>query len=290
MPSVTAVVVSYNVKDLLRECLRSLGREGVDAVVVDNGSRDSSAEMVKTEFGAVRLVARADNAGFAAAANEGARLARGEYIFFLNPDAEVVAGAADALASFLGANPRAAAAAPRVETPAGELERTLRDEPTAFNLAREHLPGLKRGTARFSPHDTRRRADWIVAAALMVRREVFEKIGGFDEAFALYYEDADLCLRLGDAGYEVWLEPAARVAHVGGASALPAFGSRAEVKLRYFRARNRLIRKRRGPGGLLCYRLLMSLLLGRRWIREAARGDGEERRFQRKALAAVWGK
>lgn len=287
-PDITIVVVSFNVRELLRRCLESCRRyaPGAAVVVVDNASADASAEMVRADFAEVRLIARGDNAGFARAADEGAHFAAGPYILFLNPDAYLHEGCLERLAAVMAARPRTAVAAPRISDPEGKLESTLRDEPGAFNLLREHLPLLKNGTARFSPHDRPRRADWIVGAALLVRREAFERIGGFDPSIDLYYEDADLCLRLGDAGYEIWFEPAAAVTHVGAASALAAFGSRAEIHLRYLAARRRLVHRRRGPLGYGAYRFALAIWLYLKIIAALLAGNRDKRRWCLRALKA----
>lgn len=276
---VTVVVVSYNVRELLSRCLESCRRyaPGAAVVVVDNASGEGSAEMVRADFPEARLIARGNNAGFARAANEGARFATGPYIFFLNPDAFLHEGCLERLVGFLAERPVAAVVAPRIVDPQGRLESTLRDEPGAFNLLHEHLPFLRGGTARFGPHDRRRRADWIVGAALLVRRDAFEHVGGFDESIELYYEDADLCLRFGDAGYEVWYEPAATVTHVGAASALAAFGSRGEIYLRYLAARSRLVRQRRGPLGYGAYRVALACWLVLKGAAATLAGDRDKR-------------
>jgi len=282
----TIVVVSYNVRELLRRCLESCRRyaPGAAVVVVDNASADGSVEMVRDDFPETRIIARGDNAGFARAANEGARFAAGPYIFFLNPDAFLHEGCLERLTAFLVDRPAAAIAAPRIVDPEGRLESTLRDEPGALNLLLEHLPLIKAGTARFDPHNRARRADWIVGAALLVRRDAFEKLGGFDESIDLYYEDADLCLRFGDAGYEVWYEPSASVTHVGAASALAAFGSRGEIYLRYLAARNRLVRRRRSPLGHFAYRATLRGWLILKKTAAVLAGDRRKRLLIARAL------
>ncbi len=257
---------------------------------MDNASADGSPAMVAGDFPTVELVSLNHNVGFARAANEGARRGRAPYLFFLNPDATVDAATVPILVRFLADHPGAAVVGPRVVRPDGTLETTMRDEPTASNLLREHIPFAKRKTARFDAHERRRRCAWLVGAALMVRRAAYDAVGGFDENFPLYYEDADLCLRLGDAGHEVWLEPAARLSHVGAASALSTFGSRERIRVEYVRARSRLISKRRGGRGLFSYRLAYSALLGSRWFAAALRPGRAARAFQAQLLAALWGK
>jgi N-acetylglucosaminyl-diphospho-decaprenol L-rhamnosyltransferase len=289
---ITAVVVSFNVRDLLRKCLWSLQAtaEPCRAVVVDNASRDGSAEMVRREFPAGELVALAENVGFARAANLGAGRAATPYIFFINPDAEATPAAPAALADFLDTHPAAAVVGPLVVGPDGSPESTQRDEPTAWNLAREHLPLLKNVTSRRAGHNLRRRTDWLVGAALMVRRDAFVRVGGFDESFFLYYEDADLCLRLRDAGHEIWFEPGARVVHVGGASALPTFGSAAAVQLEYLRRRNHLILKRRGRAALARYRLAQTAFLTARRFAAALGGDRVAASRWAEAVRVTWEK
>lgn len=286
-----AVVVSFNVRELLAGALTSLYENGISEVaVVDNASADGSADMVGTGFPRVRLLALTENVGFGRAANLGARLTQAPYILFLNPDAAVMPGGVKTLADFLDRRPAAGAVGPRVVNPRGELEPTMRDDPTVWNLLREHLPVIKNSTGRFGAHDKRRQIDWLVGVTLMVRREAFEKIGGFDEKIFLYYEDADLCLRLRDAGYEIWFEPAATVTHQGAASAIQAFGSAEGILLRQIKARLAFISRRWGKGAAARHRFALSVFLWARWLSAFARGDRRQQEFVRRALAAAYGK
>jgi len=124
----------------------------------------------------------------------------------------------------------------------------------------------------------------------MVRRPAFDEIGGFDENIFLYYEDADLCLRLRDAGYEIWFEAAAKVVHEGGASARQLFGSNEEINLQYLAARGRFLRRRRGVAAWRRYQLALTAFLVGRWVQAALAGDGKRRHFQQAALRATWRK
>jgi GT2 family glycosyltransferase len=224
--------VSYNCADLLREALASLLAQkvtgGLEVIVVDNASGDDSVAVARG-CGGVEVMALDRNVGFGAANNLAAARARGKYLFFVNPDVEVQAGVAEALASFMEGRPQAAAAGPTLVGRDGRVQRfCARRHPSVANLiflvsgigetrwggsalAHRYYPQgyYSRGPAR---------ADVLAGACMMVRREAWEAVGGFDEAYFLYAEDVDLCRRLAAAGGEVWYLPAGPVRHFTGGS------------------------------------------------------------------------
>jgi N-acetylglucosaminyl-diphospho-decaprenol L-rhamnosyltransferase len=224
--SLCIVIVSYNVRDRLRDCLRNLSGQRV--FVVDNASGDGSAAMARTEFPAVELIANTDNRGFAAACNQGIAASAEEFILILNPDTLATPSALQTLLDVMQADPRAGACGPRILNPDGSLQPSCRRFPTLPRLLLDEF-GLGKlfphsklfGGYRMTwwAHDQLREVDQLMGAALLLRRAALEQVGPFDERFFMYFEEVDLCLRLHDAGWKVLFVPDAQVVHLGGQSA-----------------------------------------------------------------------
>jgi GT2 family glycosyltransferase len=220
---ISVIVVNWNRREMLRGCLESLARqEGADfeIVVVDNGSSDGSAEMVEKEFGGdlaknVRLIRNSENRGFCAANNQGIRAARGEFIALLNNDAQAEPHWLRALGAVLDGRPRAGMAASKIlcwEDP-GRIDK-------AGHLIFLDGQNRGRGTGQLDQGQFDRVEEvlWPDGCAAMYRRTMLEEIGGFDEDFFAYADDAELGLRARIAGWECWYAPEARVKHYRGAT------------------------------------------------------------------------
>ncbi|MDX6617987.1 MAG: hypothetical protein QOK36_373 [Gaiellales bacterium] len=233
MTDVSVVIVSYESRELLARCLEALAADAARAasteiIVVDQASRDGTAAWLAAEHPGVKLVALGENVGFGAGNNRGAERARGRWLLLLNNDAFVRPGAIDELVRFAEARPEIGAAGPRLLWPDGRLQRSCRRFPTVFRLATEFLY-LRKLAPRSRilngffygefAHDEPSRVEWVTGACVLVRRELFERLDGFDEAFFLYSEEIDLLYRAAQAGAETWYDPAAEVVHVWGASA-----------------------------------------------------------------------
>jgi len=248
--SVRVIVVNYNTAALARQCLDSVARDLADveweAVVVDNASPDGGVATLEG-IPRVRVIANQHNVGFGAAVNQGTRLAwsvvrgktsdkegeeRGELLWILNPDCDVQPGAFRALVETLDAHPECAIAAPRLLNADGSVQASARGEPNMWTglfgrhslltkffpvaaAARRNLPAKAIVDAGVESAEV----DWVMAAAMLVRRRAFDEVGGFDERYFLYWEDADLCRRLRDRGWTTRYVPRAVVSHPGGASA-----------------------------------------------------------------------
>jgi N-acetylglucosaminyl-diphospho-decaprenol L-rhamnosyltransferase len=231
----SALIVNWNTRDLLRRCLlslretsRRLAEEGrtLETIVVDNASADGSAAMVAAEFPEVRLIANAENRNYAAGSNQALEVAQGDFLLLLNPDTELPAGAARALLRFLEERPAAAAVAPALVHPDGRVQISVRGFPAPAALVGE-LTGLGRlfprsrwGSYRPAHPDEGEPAlvDQPMTSCLLLRRAALAAVGGFDEQFPLFFNDVDLCYRLRAAGWEIWYDPRVRVLHQGGAS------------------------------------------------------------------------
>lgn len=226
-PRLSVIIVNLNTRDLLRACLRSLAPAqasgDVEVIVVDNGSSDDSCAMVAAEFPQVRLIALKENRGFAVANNMGMREARGRYFLVLNSDTEVIGDALTQICDFMDSHPDVGALGPKLLNTDGTLQYSCRRFPS-FRTALFHRYSLMTRLFprnRFSSeylmtdvgHEHTMDVDWVSGAALVVRREVFESLGGFDEGFFMYAEDVDWCYRIKQAGWRVVYLPEARILH-----------------------------------------------------------------------------
>jgi GT2 family glycosyltransferase len=223
---VSVIVASHNTRAYLERCLRLLG-DAYEVIVVDTKSSDGSRELVRDEFPNVRLVELDVNLGYGVALNRGIGLASGTYLIVMNSDAWPQGEAVERLAAFAESEPRVGIAGPRLLNPDGTLQPSVRGFPTLWRLATEYL--LLRWLAPRSrllnsfygagfDHGSRRDAEFLVGAVLLVRRETLDEIGGFDEHFFMYNDEVDLCYRARAAGWNVVFWPEAEFVHVGGAS------------------------------------------------------------------------
>ncbi len=229
--SVSALIVTYQSRNEIGSCLSSLmsssGARLLECVVVDNHSTDGTAETVESEFPAVRVERNKENLGFGRAINQAARLARGEYLWILNPDTRVHDLALSELALFMDHRANAGACGPKIVNVKGEFQRVSRRGFPTFSSAVGYSLGLDkiftRGSLgsyhkRWLPEDREVQTDSLSGACMFVRKSVFESVGGFDQDYFLFGEDIDLCWKIAEAGFERWYVPSAVVTHVKGAS------------------------------------------------------------------------
>lgn len=232
-------VVSFNTRELLERCLRSVAAAGAaTVVVVDNGSTDGSIELVREQFAGVRLVVMERNHGYGAAANVAFAACDAPALLLLNSDTVVAPDVLAVLARHLAEHPGAAIVGPRLANPDGSLQPSTFPFPsppdllmgeTGLHLLVRRVPRLRERWLRTWSHDEARAVPWVIGAALAIRRGPFEAVGGFDESYFMYWEEVDLARRLADAGYGTHFEPATTVMHVGEAStAQHAAGMRRE--------------------------------------------------------------
>lgn len=253
---VVVAVVSWNTRDLLASCLDSLEPEvdaGRAAVwVVDNASEDGSPQLVEQRYPWARLIASSENVGFGAAVNLVAREATAEWIAPANADIGLEPGALERMLAAGEADPEAAAIAPRLISPNGSTQHSVFSFPTVpltflYNLGvhrvSRRLADRWCVEGRWNP-DRGRRVPWAVAAFLLVRRNAFDEIGGFDESQWMYAEDLDLGWRLNRAGWQTRYEPDARVRHEGAAATSQAWGN--ERALRWHASTYAWLLRRRG--------------------------------------------
>lgn len=221
--ALSVVLVNYNGGLFLQVCLDAIREHtrgwAAEVVVVDNGSTDGSPDMAAAAFPQVRILRNERNVGFGAANNRGWRACRGPLILFMNTDVVLRPGTLERLSEVLSGDPQVGAAGPALLQAPGIYQVSFGKKSTFWSeLFRKSLLNRRlRLTAGRSR--TVRSVDWVSGAFLMVRRSVLEAVGGFDEAFFLYFEDIDLCLRIREAGWKVVYAPGAPSFHEGGASA-----------------------------------------------------------------------
>ena len=270
---VTVVVVTWNAAEHVERCLASI--EGYATVVVDNGSTDGTAALVRERFPRARLIEQG-NRGMGGGNNAGMRAAAGRYWFLLNSDAWVVGDGLEGLAALADANPRAAVIGPRLSNPDGSPQRSVRGEPTLWRLATEYLFLRKlapRSRALNSfygagfAHDRTCEVESLLGAALLVRAEAAGEVGLFDEEFFMFSEETDWLYRFRAAGWKVLFTPEAEVVHLGGAS---HGGKLYDENLRGIL---RFLAKHRGPASAeRARRLLLWSLRGRALLFRGERG------------------
>lgn len=250
---VSILIISFNTKDLTRECLRSVFEQtqetSFEVILVDNDSRDGSAQMVAEEFPGVQLIASSENLGFGRANNLAGERARGDFVLLLNSDTVVQDQAIDRLVAFARRHPQAGMYGGRTVFADGTLNATCCwGRPTLWS---EFATGS--GLAHLFPRselcnpralggwqrDTEREVAVISGAFLMLTREAWQRLGGFDTRFFMYGEDIDLCLRGRALGYRGRFCPSAQIIHHGGASDRV----RVDKMVKLFRAKAQLYRK-----------------------------------------------
>jgi N-acetylglucosaminyl-diphospho-decaprenol L-rhamnosyltransferase len=216
------VVVSYRCEPMLRDCLDSLRRHSngqINVHVVDNASRDGTAEMVAREFPEVKLTASKRNLGFGAANNVAIRSGSAPYVLCLNPDTRITDGALDQMMEVMDRR-MVGICGPRLELEDGSFDHAAkRSFPTPLS-ALGHFTGVgrRRGSgvlaAYRAPEVDAGPVDAVNGACMLIRRKALEDAGSFDEGYWMYMEDLDLCYQFDKAGWVTWYEPSATVVHV----------------------------------------------------------------------------
>ena len=222
-PDLNVIIVTYNsvhvIGDLLDSLPAALDGLKCEVVVVDNGSADGTAEYV-TARGGCRVV-RSTNVGYAGGINRGVReVAPADAILVLNPDVQLEEGSVPPLLAALR-EPGVGIVVPQVRSPLGTLEFSLRREPTlmrALGLTRSGLAALSEYVSKPADYAHPGVADWALGAVLLMSRQCYDAVGGWDESYFLYSEETDLCLRARDQGLLTRYEPRSVAVHIGGQS------------------------------------------------------------------------
>jgi GT2 family glycosyltransferase len=248
MPELSIIIVSWNCRHWLHDCLDSIQAQPqgfpFETIVVDNASEDGSQEMVRREFSRVRLIVNEANVGFAAASNRGAGSAAGRFLIFLNPDTLVQPGTLAGALDFMERHPEAGIMGCRTLNPDGSLQASAFAFPTplrAFAL----VTGLNRffKLSHFTDHSALCTPDYVQGSFLMIGKKRFDDCGRFDDRFFLYAEEVDLCLRVRAAGFKTYYFPGVAIMHRGGGSSRGSL----DTLSHHVQSLNLLYRKHRPP-------------------------------------------
>lgn len=259
------VIVNWNTRDLLRQCLTSIYADppvfDFDVYLVDNASTDGSAAMVQEQFSQVRLLTNAANVGFARANNQAIRLSTADYVLLLNSDTVVKPGALMALTHFMETHPQAGIAGARLVNPDGSLQLSCSPFPCLwrelFRLL--HIPPIRpdgyypmAGWDQAAP----RSVDVVLGACMFLRKAALDRIGLMDEDFFMYSEEVDLCYRFKDSGWNIFWVPQAEILHYGGQSTRQVA---TEMFLRLYQSKVLYFRKHAGWFTVQVYKMILAL-------------------------------
>ena len=285
------VIVSYNTRELLRNCLSSVYQKvkkiEFEVTVVDNGSSDNSAEMIRHEFPQVKLIENRENLGFARANNQAIKQGRARYFLLFNPDSGFRSGSSHKMIEFMDHHPEVGILGCKILNPDGTIQPSNSDFPNlfteflrAFQLKRlipaaalrekigKKWSGMLGSTLKeyFRVYwDSRRvrEVDWVSGACLLARRKAVEDVGLLDESFFMYYEDADWCYRMQRKDWKIFYFPFFEVVHYVG-KGNSGFGPRTFIERR--RSMYHYFRKHKGKTVVFLLRLIIFWAFTLRWL------------------------
>lgn len=228
MNDLTISIINYKTKDLTAKCLDSILKKKWDIkyeiYLVDNGSEDGSVEFFEKKYPKVKLIDAKKNLGFAAGHNLVLKKVESPYVLILNSDTEILENTLDEMISFMKDNKEIGIASCKVLNVDGSLQPNAGDLPFGFALINwlfnlESL-GIKNSFHRNEKqfYETKHEVGWVSGSFMMIRKTVFEKIGYFNEKFFMYMEDVELCKRVKDSGFKIFLNPTVTVKHSSGGS------------------------------------------------------------------------
>jgi GT2 family glycosyltransferase len=268
MLDLSIIVVSWNTRDLLSKCLQcvqsTVKKVTYEIIVVDNNSNDGSQDMVALRFPNVKLIANADNRGFAKANNQGIQVSDARYVLLLNSDAFVKENTIDQMVAFMDEHPEAGMAGCKLLYEDGRLQPSCATYPT---LATEFF--IAAGLDKLFPksklfgkylmtdwdYSDTREVDVIMGAFMLARKTAIEQVGLMDEAFFMYSEEVDWCYRFKAAGWKIYFTPDAECIHIWGGSSRAV---KVETLIRLYRARVQFFRKHYGRLTAFLYKIILT--------------------------------
>ncbi len=298
MLDLSIVVVTWNVRDLLKECLESIYQSAqgmtIEVIVVDAASTDHSAAMVRNSFPAAHLIECDSNVGFSKGNNLGIEVSQGRYVLLLNPDTRVIGSALNEMVAYMDAHPTIGVIGPQLLNADGTVQSSRRRFPTLWTGIFESTwlqpIAPRRVLDRYYMLDFSDNqivsVDWVFGAAFLVRRQVIDQVGGFDEGFFMYSEEVDWQKRIKQAGWQIVYYPGAQIVHYGGRSSDQVI---AERHIHFQTSKVRYFGKHHGPlaGAFMRFYLLAHYV----WqlALEALKGLlGHERQLRKERVRAYW--
>ncbi len=292
------VIVNWNVRDLLSDCLQSIaansGALDLEVIVVDSASQDGSSQMVREQFPWVKLIESDQNLGYPRGNNLGILAAGGRNILILNPDTLILGNALEVMVSFVDEHIDVGALGPQLLNGDGSVQSSRRRFPSLITGLFESTwlealapPGLlEKYYALDLADDEENDVEWLTGACLMIPRRVLDHVGLFDEGYFMYSEELDLCKRINDAGWRILYLPEAKVVHLVGRSSEQAVTARhvnfQQAKLRYFR-------KHHGRFAAATLRALLLFNYAAQLLLEAGKGlAGHKRDLRRQRVHSYW--
>lgn len=216
---ISIIIVNFNTGKFIFRCIDSISKfllKDKEIVVVDNNSNDGSLEKLKIRKD-IRLVENNENLGFAKAVNRGLQIAKGDFIFILNPDTELTKDSVGYLFEFARQNKEVGIVAPKLLNPDGSVQPSCYHDPTLLAAFREYFADIKGAFSKYAPPGSEPvKVDSVVGAAMFLSRRVIDKVGMFDERYFMYFEDLDYCRRIRNKGFNVYYLPRSKIYHEHG--------------------------------------------------------------------------
>lgn len=215
------IIISYNSEKNILPCLTSINNNchaKIEIIIIDNAFKDRIAKIIKRRFSQVKFTENRINVGFAKAANQGARIAKGEYLLFLNPDTVVKKNCIEEMIKFLESKKDAVVVGCKLLNPTGSLQPSCGNFPTISNIILDRIPIINKLfkteiIRQENYYQSEQSPDWISGGFFLVRRDIFLELGGFDEKYFMYVEDIDFCYRVKEKGYKIYYNPDVEIVH-----------------------------------------------------------------------------
>jgi GT2 family glycosyltransferase len=219
---ISFLIVTYNNEKTIERCIKSLLKvlpKDSEIIVFDNASADQTLNKLKNIGNRINLIESKNNLGYGKGNNLAAKSAKCEYIFILNPDTEIKAVDFHKIIEFYESDPKIGLIAPRLMLLTGKVQASVKKMPSVWGAFKEYILGIKYSYSEYYPSGvTPIEVEAAYGAALLIKKSLFEKVGGFDEKYFLYYEDIDLCRKLKKIGKKIFYFPNVEIIHLVGGS------------------------------------------------------------------------